>query len=182
MKKFSSSDRANLIRLAASLPKGDETRRAILAGLKKASRILVLEGLDPKLQAKIHSLAQDLSKVLESEAVFVSHSDLKFSSSPTRYEETEQSEHNVQVSGFGLIGSILPKLSPKEKAVVIEVLKDQNVGIADTKILKSIAKECVINAGGWAWEDTSWSFESLWSKCKGNAVDAITLNKYASQF
>lgn len=33
MNKISSQDRASLIRLASSLPAGDETRRAILAGL-----------------------------------------------------------------------------------------------------------------------------------------------------
>ena len=37
MKTLTASDRKSLIRLAASLPKGDEQRRAILAGLKKVS-------------------------------------------------------------------------------------------------------------------------------------------------
>lgn len=37
MNKLSSIDRTALIRLAASLPKGDESRRAILAGLEKLS-------------------------------------------------------------------------------------------------------------------------------------------------
>ncbi len=36
MNKLSSQNRASLIRLASSLPAGDETRKAILAGLKKA--------------------------------------------------------------------------------------------------------------------------------------------------
>ena len=36
IRKFSKSDRSALIRLAASLPKGDENRRAILSGLRKA--------------------------------------------------------------------------------------------------------------------------------------------------
>lgn len=34
MNKLSSSDRAALIKLASTLPEGDETRKAILAGLK----------------------------------------------------------------------------------------------------------------------------------------------------
>jgi hypothetical protein len=34
MKSITASDRKSLIRLAASLPKGDENRRAILAGLR----------------------------------------------------------------------------------------------------------------------------------------------------
>ena len=36
MKTLQASDRRSLIRLASSLPKGSENRRAILAGLKKA--------------------------------------------------------------------------------------------------------------------------------------------------
>ncbi len=39
MKTLTASDRSTLTRLAASLPKGDETRRAILAGLKKAGEL-----------------------------------------------------------------------------------------------------------------------------------------------
>lgn len=38
MNKLSSQDRAALIRLASSLPAGDETRKAILAGLRVAQR------------------------------------------------------------------------------------------------------------------------------------------------
>jgi len=37
MKVLTASDRKNLIRLAASLPKGSADRRAILAGLQKTS-------------------------------------------------------------------------------------------------------------------------------------------------
>jgi hypothetical protein len=37
MNKISAQDRSNLIRLASSLPVGDENRRAILAGLVKLS-------------------------------------------------------------------------------------------------------------------------------------------------
>jgi hypothetical protein len=37
MNKISKADRAALIKLASSLPKGDESRRAILAGLKNAA-------------------------------------------------------------------------------------------------------------------------------------------------
>lgn len=37
MNKISSKDRSALIRLASSLPAGDPSRKAILAGLKKAS-------------------------------------------------------------------------------------------------------------------------------------------------
>lgn len=37
MKTLTASDRESLIKLASSMPKGDETRKAILAGLKSAS-------------------------------------------------------------------------------------------------------------------------------------------------
>ena len=37
MKTLTASDRKSLIRLAASLPKGDKSRRAILSGLKKTA-------------------------------------------------------------------------------------------------------------------------------------------------
>lgn len=37
MRNLAASDRSALIRLASSLPKGDENRRAILAGLNKVS-------------------------------------------------------------------------------------------------------------------------------------------------
>ena len=37
MKNLTASDRSALIRLAASLPKGSEERRAILAGLSKSA-------------------------------------------------------------------------------------------------------------------------------------------------
>jgi len=39
MLKLSSQDRASLIRLASSLPAGDEIRKAILAGLKVATQV-----------------------------------------------------------------------------------------------------------------------------------------------
>ena len=39
MTKISSSDRSALIRLASSLPAGNPTRKAILAGLKVATPI-----------------------------------------------------------------------------------------------------------------------------------------------
>lgn len=39
MKSLTSSDRRSLIRLASSLPKGNEQRRAILAGLTSANKV-----------------------------------------------------------------------------------------------------------------------------------------------
>ena len=41
--KLSFQDRASLIKLASSLPAGDETRKAILAGLSKTSAVKAVE-------------------------------------------------------------------------------------------------------------------------------------------
>jgi len=38
MKTLAASDRSSLVKLAGSLPKGDETRRAILSGLRNIDR------------------------------------------------------------------------------------------------------------------------------------------------
>ena len=43
---LTASDRKSLIRLAASLPKGSEDRRAILAGLKTAGKVEIREGAE----------------------------------------------------------------------------------------------------------------------------------------
>jgi len=54
MKNLTASDKKTLIRLASSLPKGDKSRRAILAGLSKvAAKKVVLEGLDPRTHKEI---------------------------------------------------------------------------------------------------------------------------------
>jgi hypothetical protein len=187
MKKFSSSDRVALVKLAASLPVGSKERRVIISSLvstgvkKKASANLVIEGLDPKLQAKLDVLAKGISKEIENHALFDSHQRIKFNSSPTKYEETEQSEHGVEDTGYGLIGSILPKLSPKERPIITDILKSKRVGLTDINSLKRTFKDCVKDADGWAWEDTSQSFNFLWNECKGKAVDALSLNKYAEK-
>lgn len=54
MKKISSQDRSSLIRLASSLPAGDEKRKVILAGLskvtlKKASQNKLIKSENPRL-------------------------------------------------------------------------------------------------------------------------------------
>ena len=43
MNKLSSQDRSALIKLASSLPAGDETRKAILSGLSKTSAVKAVE-------------------------------------------------------------------------------------------------------------------------------------------
>lgn len=60
MNKISSQDRASLIRLASSLPAGDETRKAILAGLAKIAKLPLQNfsaeeeaEFDPKIIAKV---------------------------------------------------------------------------------------------------------------------------------
>ncbi len=47
MKNLTSSDRKSLIRLAASLPKGDKSRRAILAGLRARTASSLRSRLSP---------------------------------------------------------------------------------------------------------------------------------------
>ena len=47
MNKISSSDRAALIKLASSLPAGDETRRAILAGLAGTGKTAATKAVEP---------------------------------------------------------------------------------------------------------------------------------------
>ena len=47
MKNLTSSDRKSLIRLAASLPKGSEERRAILAGLNKKGKLKLVPNQPP---------------------------------------------------------------------------------------------------------------------------------------
>jgi hypothetical protein len=53
MNKISKSDRSALIKLAHSLPKGDESRRAILAGLEK---VQVKEGSGMTIEAVLNAL------------------------------------------------------------------------------------------------------------------------------
>ena len=66
MNKISSTERASLIKLAASLPEGDETRRAILAGLQKVGiEFATKDALDkylkehPKADSKNHSVKKN---------------------------------------------------------------------------------------------------------------------------
>lgn len=52
MKSITASDRSSLIKLARTLPQGDETRKAILAGLKKVK--VAADGPDPKKKYKVN--------------------------------------------------------------------------------------------------------------------------------
>ncbi len=45
MKNLTASDRSSLIKLASTLPRGDETRKAILAGLSKTSAVQLVDTL-----------------------------------------------------------------------------------------------------------------------------------------
>ena len=54
------SDRSNLIRIAASLPKGDEGRRALLATLKTAH----IQGRRPNLDDPNHKILQKLDQIV----------------------------------------------------------------------------------------------------------------------
>lgn len=72
-RRISSSDRSALIRLAASLPNGDGTRRAILAGLSKTSAPTTLSDLglskrdaDKLREATIDVAASELRRLWDS--------------------------------------------------------------------------------------------------------------------
>ena len=64
---ITASDRATLVRLASSLPKGDESRRAILAGLKRTAEVdtKVLKGHLDKISTLVYeALDTDSREVL----------------------------------------------------------------------------------------------------------------------
>lgn len=58
---ITASDRASLIRLASSLPAGDESRRAILAGLSKSSAQTYTSKVDPVDEEKVQKVLKDKS-------------------------------------------------------------------------------------------------------------------------
>lgn len=62
MKNLTASDRKSLIRLAASLPKGDKHRCEILAGLKKSARGLSSDSI--KRDWKSQDSAEEQREVL----------------------------------------------------------------------------------------------------------------------
>jgi DNA repair ATPase RecN len=59
MRELTASDRDPLIKLASSLPKGDETRKAILAGLSQ--KIAAMSDEDSK---KLKGLQKDMAEIL----------------------------------------------------------------------------------------------------------------------
>ena len=185
MKSLTASDRKSLIRLAASLPKGDKGRRAILAGLSKvAAKKIVLEGLDPRTHKEILDAVGKVKRVL-GDSEFSAYNDIwsgKFldEASPTRYVEKEQEEYN-QPAGFGLIGSILPLLSGSARKEVEEALGSQGVAVASTKSALELTEEGYEDGGGWRWEDTTATWGDLWRLVKGKAVDAVAVSKLVSK-
>lgn len=69
MRKLTASDRESLIKLASSLPKGDETRKAILSGLKTTSVDKTASVLSTKARAVRDSMETILDS-LEGDGVF----------------------------------------------------------------------------------------------------------------
>lgn len=184
MKTVTAAERKSLIRLASSLPKGDTTRRAILAGLvkqsnsgKKAAGKLTIEGLSPKVQAAIDATYKK-----------VKPQDLRFGwgkkvvSSPEAYEEEEGKEYNVPV-GFGVLGSIIKLLKPDAKEEVLAHLESIGMKVVDTpKILKSFKEDFVgdnedEDDDSWRWEDTTATFGTSFSMTKGKVVDGLSVTK-----
>ena len=180
MKSLTAADRKSLIRLASSLPKGDKSRRAILAGLSKvAAKKVVLEGLDPRTHKEILNAIDKVKRTLK-DSNFVAYSDIFKGSlkeaSPTLYVEEEQTEY-VRPAGFGLIGSILPLLKGSAKREVEEALRSQGISVANTKGALGWAEDGFESGGGWRWEDTSATWVMLWDFVKGKAVDAVAISK-----
>ncbi len=60
MRTLTASDRDSLIKLASSLPKGDETRKAILTGLSQ-QKIAAMSDEDSK---KLKGLQKDMAEIL----------------------------------------------------------------------------------------------------------------------
>jgi hypothetical protein len=181
MKSITASDRSNLIKLASSLPKGDTTRRAILAGLaktKQAAGKLTIEGLSPKVQAMIDATYK---KVKAQELRFGWGK--KVVSSPDKYEEEEGKEYNVPV-GFGAFGSIIKLLKPEAKEEVLAHLESIGMKVADTDaVLKSFKSDFVgdnedeDDDGSWRWEDTTATFGDSFRMTKGKVVDGLSVTK-----
>jgi hypothetical protein len=63
VRNLTASDKSVLIKLASSLPTGDETRRAILAGLKTASGDVNIPGRHVLGNAKVTSIQEAIRKV-----------------------------------------------------------------------------------------------------------------------
>jgi len=181
MKSLTAADRKSLVRLASSLPKGDKSRRAILAGLSKvAAKKVVLEGLDPRTHKEILDAVGEVKQVLKGSSRFRAYIEIREEASPTRYTEKEQEEYG-QPAGFGLIGSILPLLSGSARKEVEEALKSQGVAVVRTKDALYEAQEGYEDGGGWRWEDTTATWGDLWRLVKGKAVDAVAVSKLISK-
>lgn len=81
---LTSSDRSSLLRLAASLPAGDESRRAILAGLRESAS----RGVHPLAGSR-----DTLSRVLRSQTLRmpkIDSAELDLGSDPRRFKVTGQ--------------------------------------------------------------------------------------------
>lgn len=174
MKNLTATDRKSLIRLASSLPAGDKSRRAIIAGLDKvAAKRIVLEGLDPATHKEIAKAFKKVYRDVKDSQF--GYSEAKATVSPDKFEEFEQDEYDGP-SGFGVIGSILPHLSGSARKEVEKALKSQRVTVADTKDALHWL-EYGYEAGSGRWDDTLATWTMLWNHVGGKAVDAVAINK-----
>ena len=170
MKLITASDRKSLIRLASSLPKGDKSRRAILAGLKKTATDKLTLRLDPSIHQEINDIYKKLKFRTQLEA-YEDHEYHGFKMKDDLYEEGEQVYEGIPI-GFGVMGSILPRLSSSSKKVVEKALRSQGIGVADAKQLNRDILDAVNMMGSMFWEDPE---VALIEWPEGKVVDATVL-------
>lgn len=169
MKNITASDRKSLIRLASSLPKGDKSRRAILAGLNKTAAKKLTLRLDPSVHQEINGIYKRLK--FRTQLAYEDHKYHGLKMTDDFYEEGEQVYQGIPI-GFGVMGSILPRLSISSKKAVEEALRSQGIGVADAKQLNRDILDAVETMGYMFWEDPE---VALIEWPEGKLVDAVSL-------
>ena len=173
MKSLTASDRKSLIRLAASLPKGDKSRRAILAGLKQvkvaASDTLVLEGLSPEAISEL-SDAYNRSSSKFMDMYFWGDNEIKIGDETF----TEVSDY---LPGFGITGALLPLLSRGVQKEVEDAIKRAGSSVVDTRKAVESFDEDADDAGGWRWEDETATWETSFRMVGGKVVNGMAISE-----
>ena len=179
MKSLTASDRKSLIRLASSLPKGDKSRRAILAGLNKvkvaAIDTLVLQDLSSDTVRELSDAYKRAQRYI-SEMYFWSENEVEIGDDFYR-------EVTDGLPGFAILGSLLPNLGSSSKKEVEDAIGKARSRIMDTRKAISSFDDDANDAGGWRWEDeeATWgdSFRMVDGKVvNGKAISDMLLEKY----
>lgn len=162
----------------------DEKRFAVRSVLKKAAANKVTISISPD----VHN---DLVKAFKKIRVDIRHThfgypggieNIKMEAPSTKFpnglfEEKQQTEYHLKI-GYGVLGSILPRLPDKTKKLVEESLRDQRIGVADTRNLKRLARSGYESvAGSWRWEDTTATWADLWDAARDKLVDAVAISE-----